>query len=81
MGHWRKWMNNNAGKSIDVLIIEDNINDQLLVKKMLDKTSYISFEVRFADNLATGINDANQNNVDVILLDLNLRTVQVLRPF
>ncbi len=65
-------MNNNAGKSIDVLIIEDNINDQLLVKKMLDKTSYISFEVRFADNLATGINDANQNNVDVILLDLNL---------
>ncbi len=65
-------MNNNCGKSIDVLIIEDNPNDQLLVKRMLEKTSYTSFDIRFTDNLSAGINEANQNKIDVILLDLNL---------
>jgi diguanylate cyclase (GGDEF)-like protein len=65
-------MNNNSGKSIEVLIIEDNSNDQLLVKKMLEKTRYASFEIRFMGNLAAGINEATQNNIDVILLDLNL---------
>jgi diguanylate cyclase len=65
-------MNNNTGKSIDVLIIEDNSNDQLLVKRLLEKTNRGCFEIRFADNLRTGMDCAAQPNIDVVLLDLNL---------
>jgi DNA-binding response OmpR family regulator len=55
-----------------VLFIEDNDNDQLLVKKMLTKTSCACFEIRFADDLTTGIVETIHHNADVILLDLNL---------
>lgn len=64
--------NKNTGKYLHVLLIEDNNDDRLLVKKMLTKTSYACFEIRFADNLSTGILETIRHNADVILLDLNL---------
>jgi diguanylate cyclase (GGDEF)-like protein len=64
--------NKNTGEYLDVLLIEDNNDDQLLVKKMLTKTGCARFEIRFADDLKTGIVSTIQHNADVILLDLNL---------
>ena len=63
---------NKAGKPIEVLIIEDNPGDQLLTKRMLEKTGYTSFHVNCANDLSTGIKSASDNMIDVILLDLNL---------
>jgi diguanylate cyclase (GGDEF)-like protein len=60
------------GKPIELLLIEDNPEDLLLTKRMLEKIRYASFHISCADNLSTGIKRAVSGNIDVILLDLNL---------
>jgi len=40
---------------IKVLLIEDNPDDQILTKRMLEKTVHSSFDIVFAESLSTGI--------------------------
>ena len=61
-----------TGHTIKVLLIEDNPNDQILTKRMLEKTMHSSFDVVFADSLSTGIKSATDGQIDAILLDLGL---------
>jgi PAS domain S-box-containing protein len=61
-----------TGKPIKVLIIEDNLDDQVLTKRLLDKSVSACFEITLADRLEKGIKIAIDGNIDIILLDLNL---------
>jgi len=61
-----------GNKPIEVLIIEDNQEDLLLAKRMLERTTYTSFHVSCADSLSKGIEYAVGGTIDVILSDLNL---------
>jgi diguanylate cyclase (GGDEF)-like protein len=62
----------NAGKPIEVLLIEDNPMDMLLIQRMLEKTGHTSLHISCAENLSTGIKLAADGVIDVIILDLNL---------
>ena len=57
---------------IKVLLIEDNPDDQILTKRMLEKTIHSSFDIVFAESLSTGIKITTDSPIDVILLDLDL---------
>jgi len=61
-----------TGKKIDILLIEDNPEDLLLTKRMLEKAEHTSFNINHADNLSTAIQRAGEGSLDVILSDLNL---------
>jgi diguanylate cyclase (GGDEF)-like protein len=61
----------NALNPIQVLLIEDNIADTILTKRMLEKQGGARFRVACAGSLTKGINIA-EKGVDVVLLDLNL---------
>jgi len=57
---------------IKVLLIEDNPDDQILTKRMLEKKIKFSFNIVFAESLSIGIKSATEDQIDAILLDLNL---------
>ena len=61
-----------TGQHINLLLIEDNPDDQLLTKRMLEKTVHSSFDIVFAESLSTGIKITTDSPIDVILLDLDL---------
>ena len=62
----------NTNKTINVLLIEDNIGDARLVSEYLSEEKRIIFNISFVDSLAKGIIVMNHRNFDVILLDLGL---------
>lgn len=53
----------------NILYIEDNPDNMMLVKRALEARGYILFE---AFNGVTGVELAERENVDLILLDINL---------
>ena len=53
----------------NILYIEDNPDNMLLVQRALESRGYILLK---AENGIDGITQAEQNNVDLILLDINL---------
>ena len=57
---------------IKVLLIEDNPDDQILTKRMLEKSTYSSFDITIAGSLSLGISYVGDVTLDAILLDLDL---------
>jgi len=57
------------GKSIRVLVAEDNPVNQLLVNKVLQKHG---FETDLADNGEIALNKYKKNDYDIILMDLQM---------
>ena len=53
----------------NILYIEDNPDNMLLVQRALESRGYTLLK---AENGIDGITQAEQNNVDLILLDINL---------
>ena len=60
-------------KHCNVLVIEDDEDDALLVKKMLDDNQEgVTFSITHKNCLSQGLDYLEKNLVDVILLDLSL---------
>ena len=57
---------------ITVLLIEDDLGDAAYIQGLLNDTTQVSFEVVYADRLATGLAHLARTHVDIILLDLSL---------
>lgn len=66
---------------IHTLLIEDNRIEARLAEHRLTSHSEISFEVYWADQLATGLERLSQGGIDVVLLDLNLPDSRGLETF
>ncbi|HEV3329891.1 MAG TPA: response regulator [Bryobacteraceae bacterium] len=69
------------GKTIRVLLIEDNIVDALFVEESLAGTSDPVFVVHKADQLASGLARLEAGGVDALLLDLCLPDSEGLATF
>jgi signal transduction histidine kinase len=65
-------------KSIRALLIEDNIGDSRLIREMLSEAKDVSFDLRCAERLQTGLEQLGQGGIDVVLLDLGLPDSQGL---
>ena len=59
-------------KTINVLLIEDNPNDTILLRKILQNVRATAFEVECAESLTSGLKKLGGHHFDVILLDLVL---------
>ena len=60
-------------KHLNVLVIEDDEDDALLVKEMLNHNEKgITFSITHKNRLSQGLSYLEKNLVDVILLDLSL---------
>lgn len=55
-----------------VLLIEDNLADAQLIIEILKEDPENTIEVRYADNMARGLEAITNGNVDIVLLDLTL---------
>ncbi len=61
-----------GGKSIRVLLIEDNPGDARLMQEMLSEVRGIPFDLECAERLSAGLARLGQTDIDVVLLDLAL---------
>jgi len=59
-------------KPISILIIEDNPDDALLIRRFLGAVSRVSYEVTHADQLQRGLQYLKNGTFNLILLDLGL---------
>ncbi|MFO7958619.1 MAG: response regulator [Candidatus Brocadiia bacterium] len=57
---------------IRVLLIEDDPDDVLLIREMLEESDLARFEVDAAERLSDGVHLLGEDSYDVILLDLSL---------
>ena len=57
---------------IRVLLIEDDPNDALLMRRMLERDDPRRFHIKHCDRLSVGIEILGSQNFDIILLDLEL---------
>lgn len=64
-----------------VLLVEDNPGDVLLVRASLEHATFEQFEVFVANRLATAIERAKADAVDVLVLDLGLPDSRGLETF
>ena len=55
-----------------ILIIEDNFKDVRLIQEMLSEIPSFSFEFKYVERLAEGLECLKNDKFDVLLLDLNL---------
>ena len=60
------------GKPIEVLLIEDNLDDVLLIRKRLAAARGARFILTVEPNLASGLERLARGGMDVLLLDLGL---------
>ncbi|MGH7654312.1 MAG: response regulator [Gemmatimonadaceae bacterium] len=74
-----------ALRTVRILLVEDNPDDQDLVRRMLRKATDIAFEVEAVSRLADAITQVSTRRFDAVLVDLslpdarNLQTVRHLR--
>jgi len=57
---------------IAVLLIEDNHDDALLIRRDLSKAVRISYNIIHVDGISKGLERLNSGGIDVVLLDLGL---------
>ncbi|KAI9142586.1 hypothetical protein BKA69DRAFT_1123937 [Paraphysoderma sedebokerense] len=60
-------MQDEINKNISILLVEDNLVNQQIMKKMIAKLGY---EVEIADNGLIGLEKSKQKNYDLILMDM-----------
>lgn len=68
-------------KTINVLLIEDNPNDTILLRKILQKARGAHFEVDCAETLSAGLKKLGTHSCDVVLLDLVLNESKGMDTF
>ncbi|MDP6354349.1 MAG: response regulator [Planctomycetota bacterium] len=61
-----------SGRTLNVLVIEDNPTDAELIQLALGDADGATFHIEEAGRLADGFQIIEQKRIDVILLDLNL---------
>jgi signal transduction histidine kinase len=71
----------NNQKLIEILLIEDNPGDARLIKEYLSVAKDITFNLQICERLADGIEIAENENIDVVLLDLKLPDSEGLDTF
>jgi PAS domain S-box-containing protein len=59
-------------KSLNILIVEDDIGDRKLLHQLLQKTALHIANVKFADSLSQALELLGNNSFDVMFLDLGL---------
>ncbi len=59
-------------KPIQVLIIEDQLEDAYIERRLLEPDTFGRFEVVHAESLASGLKILDQGGIDIVLLDLFL---------
>ncbi len=59
-------------ESIAVLLIEDDANDALLIRRYLSSAGKIPYEVNHVDQIRSGLDLLSVGGVDIVLLDLSL---------
>src|SRR4030043_1195561 len=67
-----------SNKKVKILLIEDNPGDARLIKEMLAEAPDVSFELKSANRLSTGLERLAKETPDVILLDIGLPDSQGL---
>ncbi|MEA5516891.1 response regulator [Nodularia sp. UHCC 0506] len=70
-----------AGKSIKVLLVEDNPGDVFLLQELLQEVTTAKVELQPAEQLFEALNFIARDSFDVILLDLSLPDSQGLDTF
>src|SRR5215813_5398839 len=70
-----------AGRTIKVLLIEDNRSAAEVLKQTLDQVSYPKIVTEWADRVSKGLKRLAQGGVDVILIDLTLPDSKSLEAF
>lgn len=66
---------------IRVLLFEDNEDDIFILKKMLQKSAAIRFDLEVGETLQKGIERLKQGGIDIVLLDLALPDSRGLETF
>lgn len=64
-------MNSNLNK-IHILLVEDNIADQFLMREILEKTTFSVENLIVAQSLTDALEELNTKKIDVVFLDLSL---------
>jgi GAF domain-containing protein/CheY-like chemotaxis protein len=70
-----------SDKPIKVLLVEDNPQDALLMRRMLAKAGDDSLDLESADCLSTGLERLAEGGIAVVLLDLSLPDSHGLETF
>jgi len=65
-------MDSVSGKSLKILIVEDDAASRILLQRMLAKTPLPISEIGCADSLRASFELLDTNDFDVVMLDLNL---------
>lgn len=68
-------------KPIKLLLIEDNIGDSVIIRKMLDESETTTFELTHTQRLKNGLKHLETEKFDIILLDLGLPDSEGFKSF
>jgi PAS domain S-box-containing protein/putative nucleotidyltransferase with HDIG domain len=69
------------GKPVSILLIEDNPGDARLIKQLLFENKQASFRIDIADRLSQGMDRAEKNHYQAVLLDLGLPDSRGINTF
>ena len=61
-----------GGPPIKILLIEDDPDDELIVRVSLTQAKWAKFVLEWAERLSTGLDRLGRGGIDVVLLDLSL---------
>jgi len=59
-------------RSLNILLVEDDLNDVILLKAMLNRANDFSFRLKHINRLSAVKNHLQSSSIDVVLLDLSL---------
>lgn len=66
---------------IKVLLIEDNPDDEIIFKEMINKMTDTSFDMKWERNLTQGLEVMRSNDFDIVILDLGLPESEGIETF
>jgi PAS domain S-box-containing protein/putative nucleotidyltransferase with HDIG domain len=69
------------GRPVSILLIEDNPGDARLIKQLLSENKQASFRIDIADRLSQGMDRAEKDHYDAVLLDLGLPDSRGINTF